>query len=292
MPDPGRRTLALALALTPGIGGKTVSRTLARMDLLGTSIREFLGCGELALKEEFRFTAGQAIRWMSLKTDQLSAASELEKELDARGILMLTAADAGYPTMLEEFSSDPPGVLFLAGNHRLLAAATFTVLSSRSSSPNALEMIESLVSEAVLNGEVLVTGHDTPEYQRAAVVPLRWGAPRILCFDQGFYGALGEDLRQEPFRTARLWRYEFDLRTDLALSTVPPSNGYIKGANAKRDQLIAALSKRLDFIAINPGGNMEKLARTALKAGRPVRISDAHLGAREWTRYGAKMLEL
>ena len=46
-----RRSLVVALALTPGIGGKTITRVLTRNDLLGRSIDEFLRLGSEALRE-------------------------------------------------------------------------------------------------------------------------------------------------------------------------------------------------------------------------------------------------
>ena len=117
-----------------------------------------------------------------------------------------------------------------------------------------------------------MTGHDRPEYQRSAVVPLRWGAPRILCLDRGLFQVLGDDLKNEAFRAARLWRYEFDPSTDLVISPFRPESGFIGVNNQVRDRLVASLSHRLTFVNVRPDGNMEKLARTAEKAGRQVTV--------------------
>ncbi|HTQ10400.1 MAG TPA: hypothetical protein VMI31_10040, partial [Fimbriimonadaceae bacterium] len=38
----------------------------------------------------------------------------------------------------------------------------------------------------------------------------------------GFYHHLGKDLKDELFRAARLWRYQFDPRTDLVVSRRAP----------------------------------------------------------------------
>ncbi len=292
MAEPSRRTFALALGITPGIGHKSIVRILARNDLVGRSIREFMSLSDATLREEYRLSQKQADAWESQRSQSLDAAAALEERMDRFGVGMVTAADGHYPQLLEDMDPDPPGVLFFYGNHRIMEAKTFTVLSSRSSSPSALNLVEKLTEEGVLQGDVLVTGHDTPEYQRAAVVPLRWGSPRVLCLDRGLFDCLGEELKDEPFRAARLWRYQFDAKTDLAISLAHPEKGYVTGMNVRRDRLIAGLSRRLDFVNINPGGNMERMARMALKANRAVRISDSFLGSREWTRYGAKMLEL
>ncbi len=268
-----RRTLVVALSLTPGIGGKTVTRTLTRNDLLGRSIDEFLRLGAEALREEYRFLAKPAQEWATNHKKRIEEADGLLKRLDGYDIEIVSAADAHYPRRIEAMDQDPPGVLFLYGNTRLLEGRTFCVMSSRKSSPECLDEIERLVEQGVLDGRILVSGHDTPEYQRAAVVPLRWGAPRILVLDQGFFQVFGPDLNEEPFRAARLWRYKFDSKTDLAVTWVSPDGGYHPNSNRMRDRLVAALSHSLDFVNVSAGGNMDRLAKQALHAGRPVRVS-------------------
>jgi DNA processing protein len=175
------------------------------------------------------------------------------------------------------------------GNTKLLEARTFSVLASRNSLPADLNQIEQLTEQAVLNSEVLVTGHDRPEYQRSAVVPLRWGSPRVLCLDRGLFNVLGDDLKQEAFRAARLWRYEFDPNTDLVVSPFKPDSNFVGINNKVRDRLVACLSRRIDFVSIAQGGNMQTLARLALKAGRPVRVSDRIVGYREFLEMGARL---
>jgi len=88
--------------------------------------------------------------------------------------------------------------------------------------PDELDEIERIAEQSILQGKVLVTGIHSPAHMRAAIVPLRWGAPRILVLSGGFKYHLGADLKQEPFRAARLWRYQWDERTDLVVSRRAP----------------------------------------------------------------------
>jgi DNA processing protein len=282
-----RRTFALLLAMTPGIGGRTVLRVLTRNDLLGRDPREFLALSPEALKEEYRLSAKSIQGLSGDRVELLKNLQTLEARLSGLGVTLVTAADAHYPSLIEEMDPNPPGVLFLYGNLKLLEAQTFGVLGSRNTLPADLELIERLTEEGVLNAEVLVTGHDRPEYQRSAVVPLRWGAPRILCLDRGLFKVLGEDLRDEAFRAARLWRYEFDPRTDLVVSPFRPHADFIGVNNRVRDRLVACLSRRLDFVNVAEGGNMDALLRLALRAGRPVRVSDRLVGYRRYVAEGA-----
>lgn len=268
-----RRTFTLALALVPGVGGKTVTRTLTRNDLLGRTCDEFISLGEQTLREEYRFSAKAAGAWCSDPRHWVSEAEELLARLDGHGVTLVTAADAHYPRRVEEIDPDPPGVLYLYGNTALLDTDTFCVLLSRDAPPHALARAESMAEEGVLAARTLVSSHDTPEYQRTAVVPLRWGAPRIMVLDAGFFSVLGDDLKEEPFPAARLWRFQFDARTDLAVSAVHPFRPFHPNANRVRDRLVAGLSGEIALAWVKAGGNMERLARLAIRAGRPVHVS-------------------
>jgi DNA processing protein len=263
---------------------------LARNELLGRSPEEFLTLSPEAYREEYRLAKRAVDQLSGDRAAMVHALVETEKRLDGLGVTLVTAADAHYPLLIEEMDPDPPGVLFMYGNVKLLEARTFSVLSSRNARSADLELIEKLTEEGVLNGEVLVTSHDKPEYQRSAVVPLRWGSPRILCLDRGLFQVLGPDLRDEAFRTARLWRYEFDAATDLVVSPFRPDSSFIGVNNRVRDRLVACLSRRLDFVHVSEGGNMESLARLALKAGRKVRVSDRILDYRTLIREGAEAI--
>lgn len=86
-------------------------------------------------------------------------------------------------------------------------------------------------------------GIHSPAHQNAAVVPLRWGSPRILVLSGGFRYHFGKDLMDEPFRVARLYRFGWDPVTDLAVSRRAPDKlpTYARH-NPTVDRLIRALS--------------------------------------------------
>jgi hypothetical protein len=118
-----------------------------------------------------------------------------------------------------------PANLWLYGNARLLQgelACIETAFGAGPHLPKELGEIEREAERLVLAGKILVCGIHSAAHQRAALVPLRWGAPRIVVFSGGFRRHLGKDLREEPFRAARLWRYQWDHRTDLAVSRRAP----------------------------------------------------------------------
>lgn len=118
-----------------------------------------------------------------------------------------------------------PAGLWLYGNIRLLNGSLCGVDAAcgpPKHMPKELDDIEQTVERFVLEGKVLVTGIHSPAHMRAAIVPLRWGAPRILVLSGGFQHHLGQNLTEEPFRAARLWRYQWDAKTDLVISRRAP----------------------------------------------------------------------
>ena len=89
------------------------------------------------------------------------------------------------------------------------------------------EKIERDTEKGVLDAKVLVCSMSTTEHQSAAVVPLRWGSPRVLVLPCGIKKVLGKDLKDECFRAARLWRYSFDPTMDLVLSFSEDESGFV-----------------------------------------------------------------
>ncbi|MCB0824949.1 MAG: DNA-processing protein DprA [Armatimonadetes bacterium] len=285
-----RRKLTLALAECPGIGAKTITRIHTRNDLLGRKIDEFLRLGVESLHEEYKIKPQTATKWVTHRDEWMAQADELEAKLAPFQIHVVTAADAHYPRIIESLDPDPPGVLYLFGNTRLLQSETFAVLASRNPDEDALRTIEACTEEHIFNGRSLVSGHDTPTYQRSAVTALRYGAPRTMVFDTGLFDALGDTLRNEPFAAARLWRYEFDRQTDLAVTFINPIKSYHRNSNRMRDRIVAGLAKNIDFISISPGGNMEKIAQLSLKSTRRIRVHESVPIAEKLESLGASIL--
>jgi len=138
------------------------------------------------------------------------------------------------------------GGLWLYGNVRLLHGKLACVESAMGNRPwdcGALDDIEREAERRVLNTEILVCGVHNEAHRRAAVVPLRWGAPRVVVFSGGIRFHLGSDLRDEPFRAGRLWRYQWDPKTDLAVSRRAPRKlPTFSRVNHTVDRLIRALA--------------------------------------------------
>jgi len=140
-----------------------------------------------------------------------------------------------------------PAGLWLYGRFRLFDANLACVPASFGSNhlDRDIDAVEHEAEELVLDGKILVCGIHNRAHQRAALVPLRWGAPRIVVVSGGFYHHLGPNLKEELFRAAKLWRYEFDAETDLIVSRrAPDKKPTFATRNPTVDRVIACIAKR------------------------------------------------
>ena len=140
------------------------------------------------------------------------------------------------------------GGVWLYGNARALKSNLAFVARAcgvGERTPSQLDAISAEAMRIVLNSQVLVCGIQNLAHQRATVVPLRWGAPRILVLSGGFKYHFGENLDQEPFRAARLWRRCWDPLTDLAISRRAPDKlPTFAHNNPTIDRMIRAIVNR------------------------------------------------
>lgn len=89
----------------------------------------------------------------------------------------------------EEPGFYPEAELWLYGNVRLLGAHLVCIPDSfgrDEHTPLQRDQFETESEKIVLSGQIVFTGIHNAAHQRAAVVPLRWGAPRILVLSGGF----------------------------------------------------------------------------------------------------------
>jgi DNA processing protein len=262
--------LELALCFAPTMGSESFRSALTRIASLGASAREVLSMSEWSLQKQLGLNpaAAKAVADPMSKSNQ--SVREFRDKVGSKNVRLITWTSVIYPERIASFLGSPPAFLFAYGNLRALNSPTFAVVCSRNPGPADLEKVERAAEKGVLESKVLVGGTNTDAYQRAAIVPLRWGAPRILVLDRGLFVALGSDLSEEPFRTARLWRYRFDPETDLVLSRNRPFDEYAASNQKYRDELLVALSDEIVGISLRPGGNMDKLSAKAENAGRSV----------------------
>ncbi len=268
----------LWLNLTPKLGSQGIEGLLRKIAQEGLSPEEFLAIPVEEKSRRYKLLPEAAAALSRGAAVIQSEYGPVEDRLRGHGVEWVTHADASYPQRIVQRLVTTPSILYFYGNRSLLDRETFAAFSSRGTSRQGFDRMERVVEKWVLKPSVLVGGHSTPSYQRAAVVPLRWGTPRIMVLDCGMFTALSDDLSTEPFKTARLWRYNFDPKTDLVISFCRPKDLPLGIHNKPRDWLISAIADDLLFIEVRTGGVMESIGLAALSQGRDVWVM-------EWPQY-------
>jgi DNA processing protein len=145
----------MALALTPDMGPTRIAKAVARLGGDGSegaervfeaSLTELEGAGLPSRAAQFVFE-GRAFQ----------AANDEAKRVAQAGGNFLTRADADYPQRLLEIY-DPPAVLWIRGNTKLLARPGIAVVGTRQPSPYGLGMAEMLARDLANRGLVIVSG--------------------------------------------------------------------------------------------------------------------------------------
>ena len=140
----------MALTLTPGMGPTRIWKAMGRLgaaeQLFEASLTELEGLGMPAAAAQFCFE-GKA---------RVAAEDEMKRVAEAGGVV-LTPEDAEYPERLREIY-DPPTVLWIRGDVRLLARPGVAVVGTRQPSPYGTGMAELLSRDLAHRGLVILSG--------------------------------------------------------------------------------------------------------------------------------------
>jgi len=140
----------MALTLTPGMGPtriwKAVDRLGAAERMFDASLTELEGLGMPAKSAQFIFE-GKA---------RAAAEDEVRRVAEVGGSV-LTPADEAYPERLREIY-DPPAVLWIRGNVKLLARPGIAMVGTRSPSPYGAGMAELLSRDLAHRRLVILSG--------------------------------------------------------------------------------------------------------------------------------------
>ncbi len=140
----------LALSLAPGLGPR---RILQAVNHVGSVTRIL----ELSLTdlEALRFPA-PAVQFIS-GGQALREAEEEWKRVRAEGASLLAYSDAAYPERLKEIF-DPPTLLWVRGDVRLLTKPAIAVVGTRHPTPYGVGMAEMLSRDLALRGLIILSG--------------------------------------------------------------------------------------------------------------------------------------
>ncbi len=140
----------LALALTPEMGPRRMARAVAALGdaarVFEASLTELEGAGLPAKAAQF-VADGRAAK----------AAEEEAKRVVQAGGFFLTRVEEAYPERLTEIY-DPPAVLWMRGDVRLLKRPGIAVVGTRQPTPYGTGMAEMLARDLAGRGMVILSG--------------------------------------------------------------------------------------------------------------------------------------
>jgi len=264
----------LMLTRVPGLGSKGITAILRDCHHRRVPIRSVFGMPEEELHSRYKLRPDTARRMASDHESIGDAAKLLEKALDGHQVQVIPITAPNYPRGVIRHFQTPPPILFAYGSLPAVQGPSVAVISSGSPTPWALEVTAATASAAAVAGASIVTGHNRPAYQEAALAGKRLGTPVVVALDRGILCAFRGDLSREMFAAARIYGYEFPGHRDLVLSPFRPEDHWVGHHNRVRDALVVALASVVVAVEVRAGGVMHAQCVRAKQCGKRVLVCD------------------
>jgi DNA processing protein len=214
----------LALMLTPGMGPTRCARAVKRLGSAGrvfhASLTELEGVGMPAESAQYLFD-GRA---------RAGAVEEAARVVEQQASF-LTPEDEAYPDRLLEIY-DPPAVLWVRGDVRLLQRAGIAVVGTRQPSPYGAGMAEMLSRDLARRGMVIMSGMARGVDSCAHKGALEAGGATVAVWGTGvdvIYPKENKKLAEQIVAQGRAIVSEFPLGTFPAPQNFPIRNRTLSG---------------------------------------------------------------
>ena len=267
----------LALAQVPGIGSARLRTLVAAFETAAAALRAPYGA--IAALPGFSRAAASAIRASSVGTGK-----EILGQLERHGATVLLPDDPAFPPLLGEIP-EPPALLYVRGDVRLLRRAAAGIVGSRDHSAYGADAARLLASGVARAGVVVVSGMARGVDAIAHTAALDTGGTSIGVLGNGFgivYPAANRTL------------YDRMVATGCLVTELPPGERPHAGAFPRRNRLISGLAGVTVVVEAAPGSGALITADCALDQGRTVLAvpgpitSPTSLGCNRLIQQGAK----
>ena len=254
-PDRSRDEVAayLALAQVPGIGA-------VRLRTLVTAFESAAGVfraahGAIAALPEFTPAAASAIRGTSA-----AAGRTILETLDRLGAAVLIPCDPGFPPLLAEIP-DPPALLYVWGDVRLLCQPAAAMVGSRNHTAYGAEAARLLATGVAARGAVVVSGMARGIDAVAHAAALDAGGRSVGVLGNGF-GVV--------YPAANRTLYERMVVSGCLVTELPPGERPRAHTFPRRNRLISGLAGVTVVIEAAANSGAIITADAALEQGRAV----------------------
>ena len=278
-PDRSRDEVAayLALAQVPGIGA-------VRLRTLVTAFESAAGVfraahGAIAALPEFTPAAASAIRATSA-----AAGRAILETLDRLGAAVLIPGDQAFPPLLAEIP-DPPALLYVWGDVRLLCQPAAAMVGSRNHTAYGAEAARLLATGVAARGAVVVSGMARGIDAIAHAAALDAGGRSVGVLGNGF-GVV--------YPAANRTLYQRMVASGCLVTELPPGERPRAHTFPRRNRLISGLAGVTVVIEAAANSGAIITADAALEQGRAVLAvpgpitSPTSLGCNKLIQQGAK----
>lgn len=192
-------------------------------DLLGSERDEILRACQTAFD----------LRWIDQLLKRGFLLSQAIERWQARGIWVVSRADAEYPQRLKtRLSSNAPPVLYGCGDASLLGKGGLAVVGSRNASDELLEHTARIGNLAVESGSTIISGAARGVDRAAMNGALMWGGTAVGVLAEGLEKAALNHENREMLMDGKL----------VLISPYDPRAGWNVGNAMQRNKVIYALS--------------------------------------------------
>ena len=253
-----RRIPPVALSLAFGPGSPVPARLL-----------ELLGDAETVWEQtpfSLAFKTGlreKRAAFLKKRKHYFSLAAKHLEEAAETGVRLLLFQDKEYPKLLR-YIANPPSLLYVAGDLRLLSGECMAVVGTRHASAEAMIRTRRLASQAAAGGKVVVSGMargvDTAAH-RGALDAASGGTAAVLgCGIDVLYPVSNRRLREDIRKRGVL------------VSEFPPGREPRRAYFPMRNRIISGLATEVVVVEAPARSGALITAMAALEQGRDVRV--------------------
>jgi len=267
----------VALAQVPGIGAGRLRTLIAAFESAGAVFHA--PHGAIAALPGFSRAAASAIRAGSMR-----AGHDILAGLEQHGAAVLLPDDPAFPPLLAEIP-DPPALLYVRGDLRLLAGPAAGIVGSRDHSPYGADAARLLAAGVARAGVVVVSGMARGIDAVAHAAALDAGGGTVGILGNGF-GVI--------YPVANRALYQRMATAGCLVTELPPGERPHAGAFPRRNRLISGLAGVTVVVEAAAGSGALITADCALDQGRAVLAvpgpitSPTSLGCNRLIQQGAK----
>jgi len=267
----------VALAQVPGIGAGRLRTLIAAFESAGAVFHA--PHGAIAALPGFSRAAASAIRAGSMR-----AGHDILAGLEPHGAAVLLPDDPAFPPLLAEIP-DPPALLYVRGDLRLLAGPAAGIVGSRDHSPYGADAARLLAAGVARAGVVVVSGMARGIDAVAHAAALDAGGGTVGILGNGF-GVI--------YPVANRALYQRMATAGCLVTELPPGERPHAGAFPRRNRLISGLAGVTVVVEAAAGSGALITADCALDQGRAVLAvpgpitSPTSLGCNRLIQQGAK----